>query len=167
MFRRNSLVVVAVFFVAVFGVLQGFIRIAEAAGFLDPLMPATAAAAAALVRLAGIPVSLVGRELFLSTRTLLIDLDCTALTIAALYTALVVAYPLSVRTRLLALAIGLPTILLANLIRLLGVAVASEHLSPWMFAFAHDYLFKVAMMLVVVGLWATWLQIARGHATNA
>lgn len=164
MIRRNSLLVVAIAFLAVFAVLQGLIRAAEMAGFLDPLMMATAAGAAGLVRLVGLPVTLAGRQLLLASRTLQIDLDCTAITIGALYAALVVAYPLSARTRLLALAVGLPTIALANMMRLLGVAAASEYLSPGVFLFLHDYLFKVAMILVVMGLWAAWLQIARGHA---
>ncbi len=78
-----------------------------------------------------------------------------------------IAYPLSVRTRLLALAVGLPVIAVANMLRLLGVAVASEHLNAATFAFAHDYLFKIAMVLVVVALWVSWLEAARGHASKA
>jgi len=131
------------------------------------LMNGTAQVAAVLVRGVGIPVTVVGNQMALASRILQIDVDCTALAIAAVYVALVVAYPLAVRTKMLALVVGIPVIAVTNLLRLVAVAVASEHLSPALFSFVHDYLFKVVMVLVVVGLWAAWLEIARSHAETA
>ena len=65
------------------------------------------------------------------------------------------------------LAVGLPIIALANLLRLVAAAYASEHLNAATFTFTHDYLFKVGMILVVVALWASWLQMAGGHESKA
>jgi exosortase/archaeosortase family protein len=162
--RRDSLATVATIFILVFLVFEAAIWAAALSGRLDWLMYANARAATALIRGVGIPATLSGNQIFLATRTLRIDLDCTALPIAALYSALVIAYPLPIRSRLLALGIGLPVIAIANLLRLLGVAVASEYMSPQVFVFAHEYLFKIAMVFVVVALWAVWLQMARGNA---
>lgn len=162
--RRGSLAVVAVAFILVFTVFQASIVLAETTGRMGWLMDSTAKAAGLLIDAVGIPATVLGNRILLATSTLQIDIDCTGIAIAALYSALVIAYPLAARTRLLALAVGIPVIAIVNLLRLLGVAVAVEHLSPTAFGFVHDYLFKVAMMLVVVGLWAAWLQIARGHA---
>ncbi|MDY0088322.1 MAG: exosortase/archaeosortase family protein [Coriobacteriia bacterium] len=81
--------------------------------------------------------------------------------------AVIVAYPLSVKTRGLALVVGIPVIAVANMVRLVGGALASQYLSSSMFDFLHDYLFKVAMILVVVVLWAVWLQMARVHASKS
>jgi exosortase/archaeosortase family protein len=82
----------------------------------------------------------------------------------ALYVALVVAHPMSSRMRLIGLAVGLPAIALGNLLRLLGVAFASEHLSQPAFAFAHDFVFKVVMVLFIVALWGWLLLAARRDA---
>ncbi len=161
---KGSLLRVAIVFALVFVALEAAIWGALLAGYMLPVMETTTRAATALISAAGIPVTRTGIQMFLSTRILEIDLDCTAIQLIALYAALVVAYPVSTRTKLLGLAIGVPAILLANLLRLLGVAVASEYASPAAFAFVHDFLFKVVMILVIMGLWAWWLQEARRHA---
>lgn len=165
--RRGSLVAVTLVFVLVFTVFESAIWAVESAGGLLALMDLTTRAAGLLIGWVGIHATLSGNQIFLATRVLEIDVDCTAISIAALYAALVIAYPLSIRTRLLALAVGVPVIAVVNLLRLVAVAVASEHLNPVAFSFAHDYLFKVAMVLVVVALWASWLQIARDNAKTA
>jgi exosortase/archaeosortase family protein len=165
--RGNSLVRVAIVFVVVFAAIEAVIWGAVATGSLYPLMETTSKVTAVLIAWIGIPVSRDGIQLLLSTRILSIDVDCTAIQLIALYTALLIAYPVSNRMRLLGLAVGVPAILLANLVRLLGVALASEHLSPSVFAFVHDFLFKVVMVLVLVGLWGWWVQMARRNATEA
>jgi len=164
-YGRSSLATIAVIFVLAFAVLQGAIMLLVTAGRLYWLLEVTASVLSRLIGAAGISVTLSGIQLVMTNHILQIDLDCTGITIAALYVALIVAYPLSARTRLLAVLAGLPAIAIANMLRLFGVALASEYLGAAAFTFAHDYLFKVVMMLVVVGLWAVWLQIARTHAT--
>lgn len=165
--NRSSLPVIAAIFVLTFAAAQVAIILLFERGHLQWLIDATAAATATLISLAGIPFTRAGDELIMTNHVLKIVLDCTGLSIAALYISLVVAYPLSTRTRTLAVVVGLPVIAVANMARLLGVAFASEYLSPGVFQFVHDYLFMVFMMLVVVGLWAAWLQMARAHATTA
>ena len=162
--RRGSLTAVALVFVLVFAVFESIIWAMVANQSIVPLMLWTTEAAAFLIRAVGIPATVSVNQIMIPSRVLEIDLDCTAISVVALYSALVIAYPRPIRSRLLALAVGIPVILAANLVRLVAVAVASEHLSQQMFYFAHDYLFKVAMVLVVVALWAWWLQMGRGDA---
>jgi len=165
-FHRGSLTTIAVIFVLVFALSQWLVVVLEGAGRFDWLMNGTAALLATFVEWLGIPVTCTGKLLYITNHTLAIDLDCTGLTIAALYASLIIAYPLSVRTRLIALAVGLPLIAVANMFRLVAVALASEYLDPGVFDFVHDYLFNVFMILVVVALWASSLQIARNHAAR-
>ena len=162
--RRGSLTAMALVFVLVFAAFESIIWAMVANEWLVPLMVWTAQAAAFLIRLVGISATVSSIQIFIPSRILEIDLECTAVSIVALYSALVIAYPHPVKSRLLALAVGIPVILVANLLRLVAVAVASEHLSPSAFYFAHDYLFKVLMVFVVVALWASWLQWARNDA---
>ena len=162
--RRDSLTVVTILFLAIFGVFEFAILGAGLLGYLEPLMNFTAEVAGWLIDLIGIPTIVVGNQIYIASRILQIDIDCTALAITALYTAFVIAYPLGARIRALALLLGIPVIAIANQLRLIGVAVASEQLSQSTFVFVHDYLFKIVMIFVVVALWATVLQIARGNA---
>jgi exosortase/archaeosortase family protein len=163
--RRDSPLVVALLFAVLFGLFEAAIWGMFFLGQLNPLMTGTASLSAVLIGLVHIPASLSGIDITLPSRVLEIDVDCTAIQLAALYAALVIAYPVPPKTRLLGLIVGLPAIFVANLGRLLAVAVVSEHLNEAMFSFAHDFLFKVVMMLLIIGLWGWWLQTARQRAS--
>lgn len=123
----------------------------------------TAQASTALITLTGETATLSGTLIRLPNRTLAIDFACTGLMIAAMYCALVLAYPIKPHYRLLGVAIGVPTLLVANLIRIVTVAHVSVS-APGAFAFVHDYLFQVGMVLVAAVLWAAWLSLGRRYA---
>lgn len=154
-------------FVVVFGLSQWLFFALELHGHLDWLMGGNAAVLNSIMNALGIPATLEGTLVHLQNHTLQISIDCTGITIASLYAAVIIAYPLSLRTRGLALVVGLPVIAIANIVRLIGVALTSQYLSAEVFQFAHDYFFKVFMLLVVIGLWIAWLQFARVHAKEA
>ena len=160
-----SLIRVAVVFVALYGVLMALMWTAAASlDAFQPLMMAGAKGTAGFLRLFGVQNSLEGRDIVLSSRILRIDLDCTAMPIALMYLSLVVAYPLRLRDKLSALLVGLPVVFAANAVRLVAVGILSEVLGDGAFSFAHDYLFKVFMVAVVIVLWGIYLQRARRHA---
>jgi exosortase/archaeosortase family protein len=163
---RSSLPVIATIFVVTFAIAQIILAVAFANGYLDWLIEATTVVAGGLITSLGIPAAVAGNQITMTNHVLEIVPDCTGISLAALYASLVIAYPLSWATRLTALAVGLPVIAAANMLRLLAVALASEHLSGEVFDFAHDYLFMGVMVLVVVALWAAWLQVARTRATK-
>jgi exosortase/archaeosortase family protein len=157
-FSRDSLLVQALIFVAVFGALEAVIWYLGVNNQLTWLLEGTAQVTARLVGLMGIPVTLNGIQLTLPRHILEIDIDCTAIQLAAVYVALVFARAASAKSRLVALGVGLPAIFVANQLRLLGVALASENLPESTFLFVHDYLFKVVMVLVIGALWLWWMQ---------
>ncbi len=82
----------------------------------------------------------------------------------AVFVALVLAYPVSWRSRLLAIVVGGPALFAANITRLVGVAWASELLDGRSFYVVHDYLFEFGMVFVVLAMWAAWLSLARRTA---
>lgn len=155
---------VAFAFFTIYAVLQAASWGLAYRGYLDPMIEMTAEVTGALSNVTGVPATVIGNQVFLASRVLRIDLDCTGLSILLVYSALVLAYPLSVRTRLLSLAVGVPTLIVANVIRLLAVAQLSGPLEDRAFFFAHDYLFKVYMVAVVIALWAFYLSRARRNA---
>lgn len=149
----------AAYFVAMFAA----IVLVAALGGMAALQSGLAQLVARLSSVTGVWAVAVGPLVLLSNRTLAIDLACTAIYIPAMYSALVLAYPVSLRTRLLGVAVGVPLIMAANVARLLATAHLAQAM-PGAFDFVHGYLFQVGMILITVALWLGWTAYARHHA---
>jgi exosortase/archaeosortase family protein len=136
-------------------------------GYLSPLIEYTVAASVYLMNLAGLDplVSVLGDRVLLKSRTLVITLECTAIFIMALYWSLVAVYPAPIKRKLGGLAFGLPAIVLANLLRLLILALVSERL-PGYFDYVHDFLWQVAFILLTAALWIFWTTRSQGHGAK-
>jgi len=156
---------VAIAFVVLYAVFQSLVWFLIYRNALGPLLTTTAHIAGALFNITGVPAKVLDNEILLTSRTLRIDPDCTGVSLMALYAALVLAYPFTVRRRVIGLLAGLPALLVANMVRLDFVAQASQRLDERGFAFVHDYLFQIVMVGVVIGLWAVYLVSARRNAT--
>ena len=148
-----------VYFVALFSA----IVFVAALGGTVWLQEGLARLAARFISLSGVWAVAAGPAVYLANRALAIDLACTAVFVAALYSAMVLAYPVRWQSRLLGVAIGVPAILVANVARLVAGAHVSSAM-PAAFGFVHDYLFQVGMILLTVALWLGWLAYARSHA---
>jgi exosortase/archaeosortase family protein len=159
-----TLLRVALAFVAIYAVLQAGLWALTYYQLLNPVIQATTDITAWCANATGVPATVSGNEIGLATRILRIDLDCTGLSLVAIYSALVLAYPLSFKSRIVGLAAGIPALLLANFLRLWAVAQLSGPLDQNTFMFVHDYLFKIAMVAVVIALWGLYLSWARRHA---
>lgn len=155
---------VAVAFFVTYSVLQTAVWYLGYRGSLRSLMLFTAQTLGSLVDALGVSARVVGNDVVLATRILRIDVDCTGISLLMLYSALVLAYPLRAKWKFMGLAMGIPVLFLANLTRLIAVAMFSNMLSDKVFLFVHDYLFKIVMMGVVIGLWALFLQEVRRRA---
>jgi exosortase/archaeosortase family protein len=127
------------------------------------LCAATAASAASLIQLSGVPATLSGITVQLPNRVLGIGSDCTAIYVVTLFSALLLAYPVRWSVRLLGITLGTLAIVAANFLRLVLVAHISVF-APAYFGFAHDFLFQVGMVLVALAAWVAWLSFARAHA---
>jgi len=162
----RTLIKVAVLFFVIFAVLQTALWGLTYKGYFDPVMGLTADMTGACANATGVPATVSVNDVVLESRILRIDPDCTGVTLMMVYAALVLAYPLGVKRKLIGLAIGIPAIFVANMIRLLAVAQLSGPLEDRTFFFVHDYLFKVVMMAVVIVAWAVYLASARRHAAE-
>jgi exosortase/archaeosortase family protein len=161
---RNSVRRVAVTFVLLLAVLLPLTMFSGAWRGWSVLTGATAAVSGAAARGIGLNATVSGSVISLPSRSLVIDIQCTAVALLAIYIALVLAYPVGARMRILAVAVGIPVLVAANIARIVGVAVASEHLVGRTFYMVHDYLFESVMVLVVLMMWAVWLSFARRNA---
>jgi exosortase/archaeosortase family protein len=157
---RNSVRRVAVVFVLLLGASLAFLTLAHDWSGWQTVTGVTASAGGNSARFFGVNATVSGNLILLPSRSLSVDRQCTAVTLLALYIALVLAYPVSWRMRFLAIAIGTPVLFIANIARLVGVAWASELLTDKPFYLVHDYLFESGMVFVVMMMWVVWLSVA-------
>lgn len=161
---RNSVRRVAVTFVLILAVLLPLALFSGGWSGWDPVTRTVAATAGACARFLGIDATVDGSVIRLPSRSLSVDPQCTAVDLLAVYAAIVLAYPLPWKKRLMGLALGVVVLQAANLGRLVGVAWASELLTDRPFYFIHDYLFEFGMVFVALMAWAVWLSLARRTA---
>jgi archaeosortase B (VPXXXP-CTERM-specific) len=129
---------------------------------VKPAADGTAAVAGAVIGAVGIDNTVDANLIYLDKRTLLVGRDCTAAYLIAVYAALVLTYPASRRDKALAFAVGVPALLLANMLRLVGAAGAAE-LFPSRFEIIHDYVFQVLLALSVLVVWLVWIDRLRAN----
>lgn len=127
---------------------------------VKPFVDGTARAAYFLQSLVGVHGVLDGNLIMLPERTLLVSRDCTAVYLVVIFTSLVACYRAPRSDKLRALAIGVPTLLLCNMVRLVGAGVVAQRW-PSAFEVVHDYVFVVALMFAVVALWLAWVRTVR------
>lgn len=84
-----------------------------------------------------------------------IGAECTALAPYALLVAFVLAFPASLRSRLLAIFGGAVLLFAANLVRLVSCAYVMRYRPDW-FPFVHEYIWQVALVGLTFGLVALW-----------
>ena len=162
-----QLVKVAAVFLVLYVLLYVGLQKLVAVGAVAPLLGATATVLGACSRATGLSATTVGTDIYLATRTLRIDLGCTALPLMIVYTALVLAYPLPWRRKAIGLLVGLPVLAIANFVRLVAVAQLSGRLGQDAFLFVHDYMFQIGMVGVVIALWGGYLWEAGRRAANS
>jgi exosortase/archaeosortase family protein len=161
---RNSMRRVAVGFVLILAVLLPLSLFSAGWSGWGPITGAIATTAGASARMVGIPATVDGNVIHTPTRDLQVDPQCTAVDLLCVFAALVLAYPLKWRLRLIALVLGAIVLQVANIVRLVGVAWVSEFLAGRSFDMVHDYLFEFGMVFVVMMMWAVWLSLARRSA---
>jgi exosortase/archaeosortase family protein len=157
---RNSVRRVAVVFVVLLAVSLAVLTLARGWSGWRAITGVTASVGGSSARFFGVNATVTGNLIQLPSRSLSVDPACTAVTLLALYVALVLAYPVSWNMRFLAIAVGTPVLFLANIARLVGVAWASELLTDKPFYLVHDYLFEFGMVFVVMLMWVVWLSFA-------
>ena len=101
-----------------------------------------------------------GNQLYLSNHVLRIDVACTAVAWMIMFVVSVLVVPVVRNRKWQALSVGLPLILVANLVRLVLVAMVSEW-APQYFFPVHDRVLQASMAAVVIAIWAGFVWFAR------
>lgn len=93
-------------------------------------------------------------------------LDCAALDAQALFAAAVLAFPASLRAKLLGLSLGLSSIWLINVARLALLYFAGAR-SLELFQVLHEEVMVLVVILAVCALFFAWARWARGRPVQA
>ena len=118
----------------------------------------TASTVAGTISLTGIPCAINGTQITLPNAAWEMVLECTALTAMIVFISFVIAFPSTLRSKAIAVVIGLPFLFAANIIRLVTLAWFTK-LMPRIADFFHDYLWNVVFLFLVILMWIAWLSL--------
>lgn len=91
----------------------------------------------------------------------LISEDCTAWKSILLLFALIVAVAgVSMKKRLLGLAVGIPVLWLGNLARIFAIVLIAQNYGFTAASIVHDYLWQLGLISLVLLIWVVWLWFA-------
>jgi exosortase H (IPTLxxWG-CTERM-specific) len=83
--------------------------------------------------------------------------ECSAIYVAILFAAAVIAFPTTWRARLRGLLIGLPILFAVNLLRLATLGLVIRYRASLLPLF-HEYLWQVLFVIVVTALYLAWIE---------
>jgi archaeosortase B (VPXXXP-CTERM-specific) len=84
--------------------------------------------------------------------------ECTAVFSSIVYCACILAYPTTVRNKVLGVAFGIPALYAINILRLVVITVVGLS-APHLFDFVHVYLWQASFIIFVVILFLLWLKL--------
>ncbi len=118
---------------------------------LGPLQRAIAGLSAAAGRLAGGHARAAGDNIIVNTLVMNINHECTGIFVCVLFASFILAYPAAWSARAIGLAIGVPLLLVVNILRLAILARIVE-VYPAAFFYLHEYVWQgIFTVFVLVG----------------
>lgn len=84
--------------------------------------------------------------------------ECSGAEAMAIFCAAVLAFPATVKQKLLAVGLGVPALYVVNILRLACLAVVGAFMSREVFNFAHVYVWQTVFIIFVVIVWLLWIE---------
>jgi exosortase/archaeosortase family protein len=92
--------------------------------------------------------------------------ECTALSAMIVFISFVIVYPSSIKSKGIAVLTGIPFLIMANILRLLTLAWATELFAKYAHL-AHDYVWQVAFLILIAVMWLVWIEMVVKHESKA
>jgi len=121
------------------------------------LMVVTADVTGFFLKLFGMNVWGSGRTVSMSNFSIEVVGECTGLYEMLIFLAAMIAYPASLKKKLIGAGLGIPFLYVINIIRMVFIMVMGNW-SPETFDFLHMYFWQVAMILIIVSAWVLWIE---------
>jgi len=84
--------------------------------------------------------------------------ECTGLLEIVIYLSAVLAFSTTIKKKLLGIAIGVPAILIFNIIRIFVLLIVGAH-SKSVFDFMHLYFWQATLIIMIGSIWIGWLYL--------
>ena len=128
---------------------------------IEALTAATARVDYLLLRALGADARLEGNLVEFGGFGVRIIEECTGIYEAIIYVASVLAFPTSLRKKAIGIALGVPLLYAANVLRIL-VLLGVGRFSPGLFDFMHLYFWQATLILMITSVWLLWIfQVVR------
>ena len=95
----------------------------------------------------------------------LVDTECTAINLITVFGAFILAYPASIKEKSLGIILGLPFIVVANILRLVAMIWVAA-LMPFLTKYFHDYIWQVVFLIMISFMWLYWIDRFVHHAAE-
>ncbi len=119
----------------------------------------SAAVVASTLSLFGADVTRRGATIVYHSAAFRVIDECTGIEVIGLFVAAVLAFPSAWRHRLLGLALGVPSLLLLNLIRMCTLILVGAS-SARALDIGHVYVWPVIVLTMAMVIWLSWARIA-------
>ncbi len=156
----------AVIFLFILALVFGVHRLVEPTRFMQRYIEMIARSVELVLRLTPFETKVQGSLVKFHTFTMRIVSECSGAEAMAIFCASVIAFPATVRQKLLAIGLGMPALYVVNVLRLvclgfIGAFVKNREL----FHFAHIYVWQTIFILFVVCIWLLWIEkvVKRGR----
>lgn len=135
--------------------------------FFYPLQKATADAVTSLLNLLGVSTVCSGVIMNLPNARWEVAVECTSMSALIVFLSFIIAYPSKLKSRIIGGLVGLPLLVVANMLRLALLGWATAHL-PEVAHYLHDYVWQVGFLILVALLWIVWIDVVvkREHSTD-
>jgi exosortase H (IPTLxxWG-CTERM-specific) len=155
---RREPVRFAVVFAIIVALIFGVNSLVESTRLMKWYIKMIAASVALVLRISPFEVKLTGTLIEFHTFAVRIIPECGGAEAMAIFCGAVIAFPATVRKKLLAIALGVPALYIVNVLRLACLAFIGTFMSRQAFDFAHVYVWQTVFIIFVVILWLIWIE---------
>ena len=149
-------------FAVVFAIIVALIfwinSLVEPTRFMKRYIEMIAASVAFVLRISRFPVEVEASRITFHTFVVRIIPECSGVEAMAIFCGAVIAFPATIRKKLLAVGVGVPALYVVNILRLACLAYIGAFKSREVFEFAHVYVWQTVFIIFVVILWLIWIE---------
>jgi archaeosortase B (VPXXXP-CTERM-specific) len=123
---------------------------------VESMMTGTAEIVGFLIGVFSSDVTVGGKYISFGSFPVKIIEECTGIYEVLIFMAAVIAFPTSIRKKLIGLSFGIPVMYLFNVMRIIALIVVGRY---WYstFEFMHLYFWQVTLILMITSVWAFWI----------
>jgi archaeosortase B (VPXXXP-CTERM-specific) len=125
----------------------------------------TANALSGVLSVFGVDSSSYGQSVYMNGFSVMIIDECTGMYELLVYAGCVLAYPTTLRNKFLGIALGIPAMIIVNMLRLVFLSFVGM-MYPALFSYVHYYLWQVTFIFLIVMFILLWIEKIVKNTTN-